>query len=194
MSKPTQAPTGSGFRQGQSGNPKGRPRSERATPGSAFDIVIDKTLTVTQGGVPREVTVEEALQHRTYQDAIAGNPSARREVLKMIAAREKYLSAHQPPQPQKIEFLSECDPENAEAAMLLLGIAVPDAEREVSRDVGPPVQLEPWAVQAALSRRRGGQSLPRRRCRRSSAARALPTPCAGPGGGTSEPPTPRWRR
>ena len=93
MSKPTQAPTSSRFRKGQSGNPKGRPRSERATPGSAFDIVIDKTLTVTQGGVPREVTVEEALQHRTYQDAIAGNRSARREVLKMIAAREKYLSA-----------------------------------------------------------------------------------------------------
>ena len=158
MSKPTQAPTGSRFRKGQSGNPKGRPRSERATPGSAFDIVIDKTLTVTQGGVPREVTVEEALQHRTYQDAIAGNRSARREVLKMIVAREKYLSAHQPPQPQ-IEILSECDPENAEAAMLLLGIAVPDAERGVSRDVGPPLQLEPWAVQAALSRRRGGQGL-----------------------------------
>ena len=55
--------------------------------------MIDKTLTVTQGGVPREVTVEEALQHRTYQDAIAGNRAARREVLKMIAKREQYLAA-----------------------------------------------------------------------------------------------------
>ena len=66
-------------------------RPEKPSTGSAFDIVIDKTLTVTQGGVPREVTVEEALQHRTYQDAVAGNRSARREVLKMIeqAARDR---------------------------------------------------------------------------------------------------------
>ena len=39
------------------------------------------------------MTVEEALQHRTYQDAIAGSRSARREVLKMIAKREQYLAA-----------------------------------------------------------------------------------------------------
>jgi hypothetical protein len=31
---------------------------------------MDRTLTVTQGGKPREVTLEEALQHRTYQEAI----------------------------------------------------------------------------------------------------------------------------
>ena len=47
---------------------------------SAFDIVFDKTLTVTQGGSERALTVEEALQLRTYQDAIAGNRPARREI------------------------------------------------------------------------------------------------------------------
>lgn len=52
-------------------------------------------LTVTQGGVPREVTVEEALQHQTYKDAIAGNRAARREVLKMIAKREAYLATRE---------------------------------------------------------------------------------------------------
>jgi hypothetical protein len=55
--------------------------------------VIDRTLTLTQSGKPREVTVEEALQHRTYQDAIAGNRATRREMLKMIAKREKWLAA-----------------------------------------------------------------------------------------------------
>ena len=160
---PKHPPASSQFRKGQSGNPKGRPRSARATAGSAFDIVIDKTLTVTQGGVPREVTVEEALQHRTYQDAIAGNRSARREILKMIAAREKYLAAQQPPQPRKIErWIEPHDPENAEAAMLLLGIAVLTRAGRLQADVGPPVQLEPWAVQAALSRRRGGRGLTER--------------------------------
>jgi hypothetical protein len=157
---PKPPPTGTRFRKGQSGNPQGRPRSHNVTAGSAFDIIIDKTLTVSSGGEPREVTVEEALQHRTYQDAIGGNRSARREILKMIAKREKYLTDHHPRQSRKIELLIEPhDPENAEAAMLLLGIAVRDPEREVSSDVGPPVQLEPWAVQAALSRRRGGREL-----------------------------------
>ena len=89
---PGRPPVESRFRKGQSGNPKGRPKKAKPQAASAFDIVIDRTLTVTQGGMPREVTVEEALQHRTYQDAIAGSRSARREVLKMIAKREQYLA------------------------------------------------------------------------------------------------------
>ena len=143
---------------------------------SAFDIIINKTLTMTStGGVQREVTVEEALQHRTYQDAIAGNRPACREILKMIAAREGYLSARRRPQASKIEMRVEPnDPENAEAAMLLLGIAVGHLEQEVPKDVGPAIRLEPWAVQAALARRRGGRELTDRemseikRCTRAS--------------------------
>ena len=78
----------------------------------------------------------------------------------MIAAREKYLSAQRPSQPWKIERRIEPhDPENAEAAMLLLGIAVLKPDKEVPSDGGPAVELEPWAVQAALSRRRGGRKL-----------------------------------
>ena len=77
----------------------------------------------------------------------------------IVEATTRCLKAHEPPRLQIEIAPSERDPENAEAAMLLLGIAVPDAGRGVSRDVGPPVQLEPWVVQAALSRRRGGQGL-----------------------------------
>jgi len=75
---PGRPPVASRFRKGQSGNPKGRPKARPSPPPSAFDIVIDRTLTVTHNGKPREVTVEEALQHRTYQDALAGNRAARR--------------------------------------------------------------------------------------------------------------------
>ena len=39
------------------------------------------------------MTVDEALEHKTYLQAIAGNQKARREVLKMIVAREKALGA-----------------------------------------------------------------------------------------------------
>jgi hypothetical protein len=99
------------------------------------------------------VTVEEALQHRTYQDAISGNRAARREVLKMIAKREKWLAEKAPRPHHSIEQLIEpVDPTNATGAMILLGIA----ERD-TRDYGPNNEYErllllPWAVQAALSR------------------------------------------
>ncbi len=74
---PGRPPIGSRFQKGQSGNLKGRPKGssrtkpEKAT--SAFEILFEKTLTVTVGDVPREIAVDEALWHRTYQDAIQGN-------------------------------------------------------------------------------------------------------------------------
>ena len=119
-----------------------------------LDIVVERTLTVTHGGVPREVNAEEALQLRTYPDAIAGSRPARREGLKMIAKRERYLAARQgskrfPPIEQRLE---PHDPDNADAAMLILGIATPEPTTAW-------LKLEPWAVQAALQRRRGGGRL-----------------------------------
>lgn len=153
-------PEGSRFRKGQSGNPKGRPRSAaRATTPSAFDIVIDRTLSVSQGGMPREVTVEEALQHRTYQAAIAGNRTARREVLKMIAKREAYLAKRRASPVVRIESRTEDDPSNADAALLVLGIASRNPDRLGIDTYGEQLLLEPWAVQAALSRRRGAKRL-----------------------------------
>jgi hypothetical protein len=156
---PGNPPVETRFRKGKSGNPKGRPKAEKANTGSAFDIVIDRTLTVTQGGTPRSVTVEEALQHRTYQDAVAGSRLARREVLKMIARREEYLATKHGKKWRTVEWGHEVDPENAEAALLLLGIADYNPARQGPEYQGRQLLLEPWAVQAALRRRRGGQRL-----------------------------------
>ena len=69
-------PASTRFRKGQSGNPRGRPRKKPDPRPSAFDVVIDRMLTIVQGGEQREVTVDEALQHKTYQNAIAGNRAA----------------------------------------------------------------------------------------------------------------------
>jgi hypothetical protein len=143
------------FRKGQSGNPKGRPKARPQVAPSAFDIVIDRTLTVTRNGRPREVTIEEGLQHRTYQDAIAGSRLAQREVLKMIAKRDKWLAAKVAQYRFVQRRIEPRDPDNAVEALLLLGIAeldtqwwgdIPDERRRLL--------LGPWAVQLALSRGR----------------------------------------
>lgn len=152
-------PEASRFRKGRSGNPKGRPKRAGKPAASAFDILIDKVLTVTHGGRPREVTVEEALQHRAYQKAIAGNRPARRTVLTMIAKREAHLAAARPVSGPRVEMRTETDPENADAALLLLGIADRDPRRRGDRFDGEQLLLELSAVQMALGRRRGGKKL-----------------------------------
>ena len=63
------------FAKGQSGNPNGRPRTRRPNV-SAFDIVFDKRLTVTESGVERELSVDEALQFKTYEAALKGSKPA----------------------------------------------------------------------------------------------------------------------
>jgi hypothetical protein len=145
------------FAKGQSGNPKGRPRKARPQQ-SAFDIVIDRTFTVAQNGVEHELTVEEALQQRTYQDALAGSRSARREVLKMIAKREKWLAAKHPVQRAPIEIKRAYEGRTADDALRLLGIACQE-DMHVGSGPGDNIRLklEPWVVQLGLKRgaRRG---------------------------------------
>ncbi len=143
------------FRKGRSGNPGGRPRKRTPAGACAFDIVVSQTLTVTRKGVPREITMEEALQHRTYQDAIAGKRMARREVLRWIAAREAWLARHGPRSAPPLRVVHAHDSDNADAAMLLLGLAAGHPQRAVPGGEGPLLLLEPWAVQLALDRRRG---------------------------------------
>ena len=146
-----QTATSTRFRKGQSGNPAGRPKVKLKHQGSAFDIIITRTLTITQGGKAREVTVVEALQHKTYQQAIAGNRMARREVLKMIAKREKALAAR-PKYHKPIKIVSEADPQNAYDALCILGIALPNPSwAEQAHKVR--LLLAPWAVQTALAQR-----------------------------------------
>jgi hypothetical protein len=104
--------------------------------------------------------VEEALQQRTYQDALAGKRMAMREVVKWIIKRETWLEKNAPRSSrQMITQGIAHDPDNADAALLLLGITTHNPERA---DIGAgraQLLLEPWAVQASLRRRQGGQRL-----------------------------------
>jgi hypothetical protein len=145
------------FQKGQSGNPRGRPKKKPQKSASAFDVVIDRTLTIVQGGEPREVAVDEALQHKTYQDAIAGNRSARREVLKMIAKREKAITERMS-RVNPIQVRKEGpDPRNADEALLILGVACRDPRWNEPYGEHVRLLLEPWAVKAALGRRAGSR-------------------------------------
>jgi len=134
------------FKPGQSGNPAGRPKKRRPHV-SAFDIIFDKTLTVTQGGKERELTIDEALQLQTYQAALKGSRMAIRKVLKMIEKREEALTKKNkdPSNPVRVECHYASD--NANEAMQLLGIANDDPGFG-----GHRVKVHAWATQAALSR------------------------------------------
>jgi hypothetical protein len=140
------------FEKGRSGNPAGRPKARRPHV-SAFDIVFDKILTVSQNGVERELTVDEALQLKTYQAALKGSKMAVRTVLKMIEKREIALAAHA----LKVELPKTkshviYDSDSADEAMRLLGIAsiheAPSGDGWGHRRL----KLDPWATQAAISR------------------------------------------
>src|SRR5258708_7953625 len=68
------------FPKGRSGNLNGRPRASRVSRGSGFEVLVEKTLSVADDrGGTREITLKEALQQRTYQDAL---PSMSRGCLK----------------------------------------------------------------------------------------------------------------
>jgi uncharacterized protein DUF5681 len=96
-------PNGGWFCKGRSGNPGGRPTASRGPRASAFDVLLEKTLTVPHHGGTREITVEEGVQQRTYRDALAGKRMAQREVSKWIAKREAWLAKHAPrASPRKI--------------------------------------------------------------------------------------------
>jgi len=139
------------FEKGRSGNPNGRPKQRRPHV-SAFDIVFDQTLTVTQGGIERELTVDEALQLQTYQAALKGSRMAVRAVLKMIEKRELTLAKRNPAVHRGVRMEIEHDSDNAEAALRILGIAVDGHVPPGGGEGARTLKIANWAAQAAISR------------------------------------------
>ncbi|MGN3973663.1 DUF5681 domain-containing protein [Tsuneonella sp. SYSU-LHT278] len=137
------------FVKGRSGNPAGRPKKRRPHV-SAFDIVFDKTLTVTQGGKERELTIEEALELQTYQAALKGSKMAIRKVLKMIEKREVALAKMSPAPVRSMRVVHEYSSDNLRDALLILGIAEHDPKWSEKTDQS--LRIATWATQAGLSR------------------------------------------
>lgn len=157
---PEDPPRKGQFIKGQTGNPKGRPKLKTVDRTPVYDVLVDKTLMITRNGVPREITLDEGLQHRLYQNAIGGDRQAQREVRKWIAKREKFQDANCAPKiPPAVPMRISPDPQNADTALQLLGIAALDPRRQDIVSERAQLVLEPWAVEAALKRRRGGNGL-----------------------------------
>jgi hypothetical protein len=80
--------------------------------------------------------------------------------VKWILERDAWWTKHerQSSSPTITRLISP-DPEHADAALALLGIAAPDLARAEWTQDRVPLLLEPEWVQAALHRRRGGQRL-----------------------------------
>jgi len=158
--KPRSKPNRGWFPEGRSPNPKGRPAGTRAPQDSVLEVLVNTKITVTGLDGPHEMSTEEAIQWRIYQAALAGKAMAIREVTKWIIKYQRWLAKHAPKAPtQRIAWHISPDPDNADEALVLLGIA---AHNPARADIGASraqLLLEPWAVQAAFGRRRGGSRL-----------------------------------
>lgn len=147
------------FKKGQSGNPNGRPRKGKPLIASSYDALLDLTLPASMDGIDQVISAEQALQIKTYNQAMAGNRSAQRKILRMIEEREAYFAQKTNRLP-KIKWLKDfCDPTNAYDALLLLDIASRDLESEAEAWRAPGgdprrLWLEPWAVQLAINKRK----------------------------------------
>ena len=180
MSGPVVAP-GNRFAKGRSGNPNGRPRKAALPSTSAFDIIVDRKLTLSRNGVAREIGLEEALHHKTYKDAIGGSRIAHRQVLKMILEHEKAKVAKATKRGPAIEIMREYASDSANDAMRLLGIVDDQRGDWGEKDPYDRVLLEPWAVEAALVRGRRLRLTSKyvseiRRCTRNGHDLRLPDP------------------
>ena len=83
---------------------------------------------------------------------------AQREIVKWILKREAWLAKHVPKAPG-LAINYSYDSDNADTALLLLGIAAHNPDRAERGKDRAQLLLEPWAVQPALRRRRGGHRL-----------------------------------
>ena len=73
------------FKKGQSGNPNGRPRKNKATPlldlAELLAIELSQPLTVQENGQPVTITKAQALAKQMVTQAINGKPSQQRTIL-----------------------------------------------------------------------------------------------------------------
>lgn len=150
------------FVKGTSPNPLGRPKNVPGPPASGLEVLFNRTVKIqAPDGNICDVTVDEAVQQRRLQDALAGKAVPIKQVVKWVIKREKWIrkeaEKYNPKEPK--ERLTYGDPDNAVDALQILGIATRDRVFDPSSPDVVRLQLEPWAVELALRRRRNSEPL-----------------------------------
>jgi hypothetical protein len=145
------------FPKGRSGNEGGRPPRTRAPQDPLLEI-FSEPIRVNGPDGSRDMSQEEAMEWATFRAALTGTAAAIKDMTEMLTEYQGTPAEHAPGlTPQPIELVAAQHPSNADEALLLLGIAAPYAESMGLACI--PLMLEPWAAQAAISRRRGAGRL-----------------------------------
>ena len=143
-------PTHSQFAKGKSGNPKGRPKGiSNAGSGAS---VINTMVTVAVDGVPRKMSLNEALLMGLAQRGLAGNTPAAREFLKIAEkiaekAEQKKIEAEKHPEgimPPFARFLLRSGDMSA--------CSEPLRRLDAIQIEGKVYRVRTWVVEAALAR------------------------------------------
>ncbi len=138
------------FPKGRSGNSRGRPANRRVPQDPTFDA-LSEPIRVNGSDGPRDMLPQEMVEWTTFLAALKGKAMAIREMTKWFMEYHVALAKEEDPKPAPIELVGERDPDNADEALRLLGITVPNlSEGNCFRRL-----LTPWSVQAAIRRRCG---------------------------------------
>jgi hypothetical protein len=137
-------PSGTRFRKGHSGNPKGRPRNRtREVP---HDAVLGQMVTIRENGRERRVTAAEAFLLQLTQKGLAGDCAAARSSLDAISTA-RATRGDDPEGLRVIIFKSVRSGADAIIGKLdLARLKYPTDEKRVRWEISP------WAVEAALAR------------------------------------------
>jgi len=137
-------PTTTRFKKGQSGNPAGRPRGRHRK--APYETVLGQMVTIREGQTTRSGTAAEAFLLKLTQSGLGGNSAAARDILDVI---ERAKDQHGGGEPEVTTFIRTIvDPGSVTSALEPLRMAKKlDRFRETAR-----MELEPWVVEAALTR------------------------------------------
>lgn len=137
-------PRSTRFRQGQSGNPRGRPRNRRRE--IPYDTVLGQMVSIREDGRERRVTAAEAFLLQLTRKGLQGDSASARASLQAIeAARAKIMPDG--PTIDVIRICIMCFGVNSILETLGMGI-----KRHPLDEGKVRWEINPWIVEAAIER------------------------------------------